>query len=248
VGRNHDAFRRDDADFRRPQPMRNEVSDQCRDGDRRQAVRRIAADNELETVKGASERRPEGPRNSTGRAATDHDAKVRPPQAERHADARRDAARELGVAGLKPNRRPNPARPHRLDRDDDAAEKRHASAVQRIGFNRIDFPFRAPMSDQFTRHSERETAEQGNQNRNRRIEPKQPGEAHAGVQMKQQPMQGVHASAHGGHHQTGDRPDRGREDDETRFSRPHHGPESPGYLQLVDHSVDHRITITSLPR
>ena len=93
-----------------------------------------------------------------------------PPQPKRHADARRYAAGKLRVAGLEPNRSADAARPHRFRRNNDAAQERHATAVQRIGFDRIDFAFRPPVGDQFARNAEHQTTQQGNRNRNRRIE------------------------------------------------------------------------------
>ena len=113
--------------------------------------RRIAADDQFEAVKRAGERRAEGAGDAGGGAAADEDAQVAAAQAERIADARGDAAGKLRIAGLEPDRRADAARPYRLRRDDDAAEKRHAAAMQRIGFDRIDFPFRPPAAGSFAR-------------------------------------------------------------------------------------------------
>ena len=137
----------DHAELGRLELSRDEIAHQRRDADRRQTVRRIAADDQLEAVKGAGERRAECAGNAGGGAAADQDAQVAAAQPKRIADARGDAAGKLRVAGLEADRCADPARPHRLRRNDDAAEERHPAAVQRIGFDRIDFPLRPPATD-----------------------------------------------------------------------------------------------------
>ena len=156
---------RDDAELGRRQLARDQIADQRRDADRRQAARRIAADDQLEAVKGAGERRAERAGNAGGGAATDQDAQVAAAQPERIADARGKAARELRVAGLETDRGADAARPHRLRRDDDAAEERHAAAMQRIGFDRIDFPLRPPAPDDFAGNAEYDAADQRHRER-----------------------------------------------------------------------------------
>jgi hypothetical protein len=136
--RRHDhLLGRDDADRER---LCDQEADQGRDADRRQAVWRIAADNELETIEGAGERGTECASNSSGGATA-----LGASQPECHADARGDTAGKLCIAGLQADRGADPARPDRLRRHDNAAKRRHATAVQRVGFDRIDFPLR-PMA------------------------------------------------------------------------------------------------------
>ena len=190
---------RDDADLGRRQRVRHEVAEQRRDGDRRQAVRRIAADDQLEAVKRAGERRAERAGNSASGATADQDAQVGAPQPKRHADARGDAAGQLRISGLDADRRADAARPHRLRSDDDAAEKRHAAAVQRVRFDRIDLPFRPPAHDQFARDAEDDPAGKRHRDRHQRIEPQQSRQPHAGLKMKKHAMQNIDAGAHRRH-------------------------------------------------
>ena len=185
VGRDHYPLWRNNAELSRRKRLRDEVADQCGDGDWRQAVGRVAADDELEPVEGTGQWRAEGSRDTASRAATDQYAKVGPPQPKCHADARRYAAGKLRVAGLEPDRSSDTARPHRFRRNNDAAEKRHAAAMQRIGFDRIDLPLRPPAGDQLARDAEYETADQRDRNGDRRIEPEHPRQAHARLKLEE---------------------------------------------------------------
>ena len=78
---------------------------------------------------------------------------------------------QLGVARLDADRGAYAARPNRLRRNDNAAEKRHAAAMQRVGFDRIDLPLRPPAHDQFAGNAENEAADERHRNRHHRIEP-----------------------------------------------------------------------------
>ena len=83
--------------------------------------------------------------------------------------------------------------------------------MQRIRFDRIDFPFRPPVGDQFARNAESETTQQRYGDRDNGIEADQPRQPHARIQVKEQPVQGVDASPHGGDDQTGNRSNKRRE-------------------------------------
>ena len=180
---------RNESDLARPQRVRHQVAEQRRDGDRRQAVRRIAADDQLEAVKGAGERRAERAGNSAGGATADQDAQVGAPQPKCHADTRGDAAGQLGIAGFDADRRAYPARPNGLHGDDNAAEKRHAAAVQRVRLDRIDLALRPPAHDQFAGDAEDDAAGERHRNRHHRIEPQQSRQPHAGLEAKQDLVQ-----------------------------------------------------------
>ena len=185
VGRHDHLVGRDNADLDRRKRVRDEVADHRRDCDRRQAVGRIAADDELEAVESAGERRTEGAGNSSGSAATDQDTQIGAPQPECRADARGKTARQLGIAGLEADRGADPARPDGLRRDDDAAEKRHAAAMQRIRLDRIDLPLRPPARDHFRGDAERQSAAERHRDRQHRIEAQQPRQAHACIELEQ---------------------------------------------------------------
>ena len=81
------AIRRDKAKVYRTERLRHQIADQRGDGDRRQAARRVAADNELETVEGAGKRRAESAGDAAGGAAADQNTQIGTPQPKRHADA-----------------------------------------------------------------------------------------------------------------------------------------------------------------
>ena len=134
------------------------ITDEGGKADRRKTRGRIAADDELEAVKGAGQRRAERAGDTGGGAATHQNSQVAAAQAKGIADARSDAACKLGVAGFEPDRGADAAGPNRLRRDDDAAEERHAPAMQRIGFDRIDFPLRTPALQEFARDAEYDAA------------------------------------------------------------------------------------------
>ena len=152
------------------------------------------------------------------------------------AEARGDAAAELGIAGLEPDRGADAARPDGLRGHDHAAAKRHAPAVQRIGLDRVDFPLRPPARDQPDRDAENDAAGQ------RHATPR-PGSSRAG----RQPLPGVEAEQ-----QRCSTIDAGpmppppgrrwprprRQHDQARLTRPHHGAQAPGYLQLAGNPVD----------
>ena len=189
----------DDAERGRLEGPRDQKTDQRGDPDRSQAARRIAADDELEGVKGAGERGAEGAGNSTGGAAPDQNAQVAAPQSKGGADARGDAARSLRVAGFQADRGAHAARPDRLRRDDHASDQRHAAAMQRIRLDWIDFPLRPPAFDQLACSAEKEAAEQRHRERQNRIERELRRQALARLQVEKQLMQQIDGRTHDGH-------------------------------------------------
>ena len=211
--------------------LRHQKADQRRDADRRQAGGRIAADDQLETVERAGERRTERAGNAGGGAATDQDAQVAAAQAKGVADARGDAAGDLGVAGFQSDRGADAARPHGLRRDDHAADERHAAAVQRIGFDRIDLALRPPPGDHFAGDTEYDAAGERHQNRQPRIERQPPRQPLARRQLEEHLVKDVDADAHAGHDRSAKHADQGRQQDQARFSRPHDGAQAPRNLQ-----------------
>ena len=128
---------RDDAELHRGEAAGDVIAEQCRDPDRREVRHRVVSDHQLEAVKRAGERRAERPGDAAGGAAADQHAQIGAAQAERTADPRGDAARELGVAGLHADRGADAARPHGLERDDQAPDRatsgRHAAHWPRSG-------------------------------------------------------------------------------------------------------------------
>jgi hypothetical protein len=89
--------------------MRNQKAEKCGNGDRRQAVRRITANDEFEAVKSAGERGAESTGNSGSGTAADQNAQIGAPQPKAHADARGNAAGQLCIARLQADRGADPA-------------------------------------------------------------------------------------------------------------------------------------------
>ena len=201
------------------------------EGDRGEALNRIAADDELVRVESAGKRRAERAGNAAGGAATDQDAQIAAPQPESLPHERCDAARKLGVAGLQPDRCPHAARPHRLRRDDQAAAQRHAPAVQRVGFDRVDFARRPMTRKQDTGEPEAQSAEHRNQDRRVRIESRLRGQPLARAEPEQKHMQHIHQRRHGRHHQPAERADHDRQQDQARFAGAHEGTQAARHFK-----------------
>ena len=99
---------------------------------------RIDADDQLEPVERAGQRRAEGGGDRRCRAAADDEAQIGAAQAEPHADRRGDAARHLRIAGLEADGGAEAVGDDVLQPDAQAVLQRHASAMQRIGLDRVD--------------------------------------------------------------------------------------------------------------
>ena len=147
-----------DAERQRRKGVGDKIADDGGNPDRRQARGRIAADHELESIERARQRRAEGAGDGSGRAASDHQALVGAAQMKSAADRSAEPARELGISGLKPDRRADPAGPDRLQRHDHAAAKRHPAAMQGIGLDRVDFTRRPNAQQQQKRDPQQEPA------------------------------------------------------------------------------------------
>ena len=168
---------RDDAELHRRQRPGDEIADQCRDPDRRQARGRVIADDQLESVERAGKGRAKGAGDAGGGPAADQDTQVAAAQAERPADARSEAARQLGVARLEADRCADAARPHGFGRHDEAADQRHATAPQGVRLDRIDLATRAPFGNHETQNAERNAAQERNGEGHARVERDAPGKA-----------------------------------------------------------------------
>ena len=218
--------------------MRHQVAEQRRHGDWGQTVWRIAADDQLEAVEGAGERRAERAGNSARGSTADQDAQIGTSQLECPADTRGDAAGQLGVARFDADRSTYPARPNGLHGNDNAAEKGHAAAVQRVRLNRIDLSLRPPAHDQLAGNAEDDAAGERDRNCHHRIEPQQSRQPHAGLEAKQDLVQQVDAGAHRRHDQTGNRSSQRRQRDQTGFPRPHECAQTPWYFQSAGQPID----------
>ncbi len=112
---------------------------------------RIRADDQLESVEGAGQRRAEGRRDRAAGAAAHQHAQILAAQPPADAEPRGEAAADLGVAGLEADRRAATVRQHRLRRDEQALLERHAAAAQRVRLDRVHhggpLPARAPEID-----------------------------------------------------------------------------------------------------
>jgi hypothetical protein len=91
--------------------------------------------------------------------------------------------------------------------------------MQRIGFDRIDFPLRPPALEQLARNSEGDAADQRHRECQNRIERKPRRQPLAALQVEKQLVQEIDGVAHQRNHQTGDHTDQRRQQDEARFTR-----------------------------
>jgi hypothetical protein len=110
--------------------------------------------------------------------------------------------------------------------------------MQGVGFDRIDFPIGPPAREQFARNSENQPASKRHRNCQDRSKPLQPGQPHTRLKLKENTMQQIDASTHGGNDQAGNRPNQRRQHDQARLARPHERPQSSRYFQLIDHFID----------
>ena len=212
--------------------MRNQKADQGRNPDRRKTDRRIAADDQFEAVERAGERRTERAGDAGGGAAADQDTQVAASQAKCIADARGDARRHLRVAGFEADRCPDAARPDGLQGDYQAAHERHAAAMQRIGFDRVDFAIRPPSPDQLGGNAKQDAAADRHQYRKPRIEREPPRQPLARRQLEKNLMQEIDGIAHQGDDHAGDGAHQRRQADETRT----HG-RGPGRVAAAESQV-----------
>jgi len=126
---------------------------------------------------------------------------------ERAADRGAEPAGKLCVAGFKPHRGTDAARPHRLQRDDHAAAERHPAAIERIGLDRVDLARRTPAHQQQEGDTEHQPAQSGNQQGADGVDPVLAGQPLAPFQVEQHGMQHADHGAHGGHHEAADHAD-----------------------------------------
>jgi hypothetical protein len=202
--------------------LRGQVADQGRHADRRQRCNRIAADDQLEAVKGAAQGRPESAGNGAGGAATDQHAHIGAAQTESLADLRGEAASELGIASFQADRSADAARPYGLRRHDQAAAERHTPAVQRIGFDRVDFGAASPRD--IGRHqAEQQTAEARRGKGIKRIERDLARQSLAGIEPEKCHVHERDRFAHGGNHQAGDGTGYNCQHDHARFTSAYNG-------------------------
>ena len=110
--------------------------------------------------------------------------------------------------------------------------------MQRIGFDRIDFPLRPTACNQLPGDAESKPADERHEERHQGIESKQCREARARLEVEQQTMQQIHARTHDGHDHARDRANKRRQRDQTRLPRAHNGAQAPRYLQLAGSFVD----------
>ena len=201
---------------------RGQVADQRRHADRRQRGDRIAADDQLEAVKGAAQGRAEGAGNGRGGAASDQDAHVAAAQAKGLPDLGSYAAGKLGIAGLQADRGADTARPHRLRRHDQAAAQRHAAAMQRIGLDRVDLGA-APAGDIGGGEAEQQPAQAGGEKRVIGVKRAAARQPFARVEPEEGQVHEADGFAHGRDRQAGQGADDEGQHDHARFTSAHNG-------------------------
>ena len=120
---------------------------------------RIGADDELERVEGAGQRRAERRRDRASRPAPDQHPEILPAQARSHAQVRGEAGSDLRIARLETDRCAAAVRDHGLRRHEEALAQRHASAAQRVGLDRIDRRRRFPAGEPDVDRAEQKAAQ-----------------------------------------------------------------------------------------
>ena len=127
----------DDGRAHHAERLRRQIAEQRRRQHRRHMGNGIDADDQLEGIEGAGQRRMEGGGDAACRAASHQHPQVRAAQAELLADGGGDAGAPLGIARLHADRGAEAVADHRLAGEDDAVEQRHAPAFQRIRLDGI---------------------------------------------------------------------------------------------------------------
>jgi hypothetical protein len=206
-------------------------ADHRRDRDRGEARDRVAADHQFECIEGARERRTERAGDSPGGSAPDQHPQIAAAQAKSLPDEGGDAAGELGIAGFEADRCADPARPHRLRRDDQAAAQRHAPAMQRIGLDRVDFARRPIPRDHDTRQSQDEPAEGRHEDRDPRVESRLRRQPLPRTEPEQNDVQQIDERRHRRHHQSAERADQDREQHQAGFAGSHERAHPARYIE-----------------
>ncbi len=213
--------------------LRHQKADQRRNADRRQAGRRIAADDQLEAVERAGERRAERAGNAGGGAATDQDAQVAAAQPERIADARGDAAGESAYS------RPR-GRPRRRRRSTTSSARRRSccrcsdmrppcsalasiGSISRSGRQRAIISLDTPKS---------KPPSSGTDNASIGLSVSRADSRSPCCRLKNNLVEQIDGVAHGGDDQPADHADQRRKQDQARFPRPHEGAQPPRYFEL----------------
>ena len=125
------------------------VGDGCRHDrayrDGHQRGNAIGAEDRLERVESAGERRIESGGDRARRAAADQQAHIDAARAKPAAEQRSDHAAHLGIGGLQPDRSAKAVGNQRLQADVEASPRRQSAAMQRIGLDRVGEPAAKPV-------------------------------------------------------------------------------------------------------
>ena len=165
--------------------------------DRRDIGDRIDADDQLEAVESAGQRRVEGGGDRAGGTAADQDADIVAAQPEGARQPRGQAGTDLRIARLQSNRGAKTAGDHRLPGDDEGVGQRHAPAIERVGLDRIDRGAEFPLSQPDHRQPEQDAADRRYQSLHRALQGKHRRKPAAGLNAEQQSMHAQHQLAHG---------------------------------------------------
>ena len=201
----------------------DDIADQRCKPHRRKARDRIAADDELERIECPGQRCPERAGDRPRCSASDQDPQIPAPQVKAAADPGGYPARQLRVAGLHPDRGSDSARPHGLQRDVDAADERHAPAVQRVGLDWINLPRWPPARQGQQPQAEGQPPERWDRHRAVRIERGERGQPFAGQYGEEKPMKLTDPEAHDCDDEARQCPDDPGEQYQTQFPRAHQG-------------------------
>jgi hypothetical protein len=130
------------------------------DADRRQGLQRIAADNQLEGIERAGQRRIECSRDRAGRTASDKRADIVTAQLDRSAEPRCKGRAELGVGSLHTDRGSEPAGQQGRGDQAKAVRNRHPATEQGVRLDRVDDLARPPAPQQHQSKSDEQPTEE----------------------------------------------------------------------------------------
>ena len=149
----------DEDRVRADQPAHDEHRGQRGDADRRQGLQGVAADDQLEGIKGAGQRRVEGRRDGPGGAAPDQGAHVVAAQPDAAPEPRGQRRAKLGIGRFEPDRCAKPAGEDRHPNKAEAVAERHPPAEQRVRLDRVDHLARAPAAQQQRAEADEQAAD-----------------------------------------------------------------------------------------
>lgn len=215
----------------------DQVAAQGRDDHGRQGGDGVGADDQLEGVEGAGERRAEAGRDGPGRTAAHQGAQVAAPHLEGDAEPRGEAGGDLCVAGFEPHRGAGPVRDDVLECEVEAVAQGHPAAMQGVRLDRVDGGTLARAADVVggdDQQAEHAAAQAGAHEEEHRRHGIDGAEARPRGQLVEPLAQGLGDPGHGGDRHAGDAAHQGRQGDEAALAPANEAAQPSGGLDEAD--------------